>query len=602
MIMRYDKVQKLGKAMKLDTDVYFESFEKYKGNPLMILLGFYKGMYSNFFWSTFFYIIKHSPVWILPIVTASIINNVTENNPDVVAIIAFDVGLMIFLLILNVPMNYLHIHFRSKAVRKVEAGLRSALVHKIQVMSIPHLKDMLSGRLQSKIIRDVEAVETLSDQLFVSLINIAINIVVALFVTVQRSTIVFLFFLLTVPLAAFLVVAFKKPIKKHNQKFRKEMEETSARVTEMVQLVPVTRAHGLGDEEIVRMDTQVDLIAQAGYSLDIIQGNFGAVSWAFFQIAQVLCLAFTSILAVNSRVQVGDVVLYQSYFTTIVGQVSSLLTLLPIISKGLESVSSIGEILQFEYIEDSASKEDIGKITGQYSFENVCYSYPDTKEDILNDLTFDVKSGETIAFVGESGAGKSTIMNLLLGFGFPQSGVLKIDGKDITQINLKSYRKQLAVVPQNTILFSGSIRDNILYGTGNVSEEKLKRVIDESGLKGVIEKLPDGLDTVVGEHGDKLSGGQKQRISIARALIRDPKVILLDEATSALDALSEKEVTYALENMSQKCTTFIVAHRLATIEKADRIIVVDDGRIKESGSYKELMDKKGIFYRMEMTR
>ena len=587
--------------MNHENDIYLESFEKHSGNPLMTLLGFYKGMYHNFFWSTVFYIIKHSPVWILPIITANIINNVTNKNPDVLRVIFLNVGIMVVLLILNVPMNYLHIRFRSKAVRKVEAGLRSSLIHKIQVMSIPYQKDMLSGRLQSKIIRDVEAVETLSDQLFVSLINIAINISVALFVTVSKSIVVFIFFLLMVPLAAVLVVGFKKPIKKHNQKFRKEMEETSAKVMEMVQLVPVTRAHGLEKEEIMRMDTQVDLIAQAGYSLDIIQGNFGAVSWALFQIFQVSCLAFTSILAVKGSVQVGDVVLYQSYFTTIVGQVSSLLTLLPLISKGLESVTSIGEVLQFEHVEDTSDKRDVGEITGSYSFENVGYSYPDSERFILKDLTFEVKPGETIAFVGESGAGKTTIMNLLVGFGFPAEGSIKIDGNDITDINLNSYRKQLAVVPQNTILFSGTIRENILYGTTGISEEKLAKVIEEAGLKGVIENLPKGLDTMVGEHGDKLSGGQKQRISIARALIRDPKVIILDEATSALDSISEKEVSAALGSISNNCTTFIVAHRLATIKEADRIIVIGDGTIAESGSFDELMEKKGLFYEMEIT-
>jgi ATP-binding cassette subfamily B protein len=588
--------------MKLDTDVYFDSYKKHKGNPLMTLIGFYKGMYHNFFWSTVFYVIKHSPVWILPIVTANIINAVTDHRPNVITLIIFNIVLMVFLLILNVPMNYLHIHFRSKSVRKVEAGLRSALVHKIQVMSIPHQKDMLSGRLQSKVIRDVEAVETLSDQIFVSLINIIINMSVALAVTITKSIVVFLFFLFMVPLAALLVVTFKKPIKKHNQKFRKEMEETSAKVMEMVQLVPVTRAHALEDEEIMRMDTQVDLIAQAGYNLDIIQGNFGAVSWAFFQIFQVLCLAFTSILAVKGRVQIGDVVLYQSYFTSIVGQVSSLLTLLPVISKGLESVSSIGEILEFEHVEDSSDKEEVADIEGNFTFENVGYSYPDSDEYTVHDINLRVNKGETVAFVGESGAGKSTIMNLLVGFGLPTSGRILVDDKDLSHINLQSYRKNLAVVPQNTILFSGSIRDNILYGTSDITDAELDRVIEESGLKSVIDKLPMGLETKVGEHGDKLSGGQKQRISIARALIRHPKVILLDEATSALDALSEKEVTYALENMSNKCTTFIVAHKLATIEKADKIVVIDKGTVAECGTAKELMEKKGIFYRMEMTK
>ncbi len=496
-------------------------------------------------------------------------------------------------------MNYLHMHYRASAVRKVEAGLRSALVQKIQTMSILSEKDFQSGRLQSKIIRDVEAVETLSDQLFVNLLNILINVAVALAVTVSKSKIVFIFFLLMVPLAAVLVYIFKKPIKSHNQKFRKEMESTSARVMEMVELVPVTRAHALEQEEINKMNEHVQLIASEGYMLDITQTNFGAVSWACFQIFQVICLLFTACLAVKSVIHTGDVVLYQSYFATIVGQISGLLNLFPTISKGLESVDSIGEVLEIEDVEDNEGKTDIGSLKGNYTFENVSYTYPGNDKSVINDLNINISAGETIAFVGESGAGKSTIMNMLIGFIFPTEGRLLIDGEPIDEINLHSYRKQLAVVPQNTVLFSGTIRENLLYGTRDISEEVLNRVVEEAGLKSVIEKLPEGIDTEVGEHGDRLSGGQKQRISIGRALIRNPRVIILDEATSALDAISEREVTGALDNISKERTTFIVAHRLATIKRADRIIVMQDGGMVECGTFDELMEKRGYFYKME---
>ncbi len=587
--------------MDNNQDIYYESFKKYKDRPLRILVGFYKGRYLNFFLSTLFYIIKHSPVWVLPIITANIINGVTDGRDDIASVIIINALVMVFLLILNVPMNYLHVHFRSSAVRDVAAGLRKTLVYRIQTLTIPHQKDIQSGRLQSKIIRDVEAVETLSDQLFVSLLNIIINVCVALSVTIFKSKVVFVFFILMVPVSAFLVTTFKKPIKEHNKVFRKEMENASARVNEMVQLVPVTRAHALEKEELNKMDTQLKLIAHAGYGLDIIQAHFGAISWAVFQIFQVVCLVFTAFLAVNNSIQVGDVVLYQSYFTTIVGQVSSLLTLLPTISKGLESVVSIGEVVLDEDIEDYSGKEEIRDFRGAYEFKSVGYSYPDSKEAVVQNLTFDVKPCETVAFVGASGAGKSTIMNMIVGFCMPGSGLLTIDGVDIKNLNLHSYRRHLAVVPQSTILFSGTIRDNILYGTKDVSDDTLMKVVEESGLKSVIDKLPDGLDTLVGENGDKLSGGQKQRISIARALIRNPKVIILDEATSALDSISEKEVSYALDNLSSRCTTFLVAHRLATVRKADKIIVLDNGKVAEMGTFDELMEKKGIFYKMEET-
>ncbi|MCR4903917.1 MAG: ABC transporter ATP-binding protein/permease [Butyrivibrio sp.] len=582
-----------------DRKVYSKSFKKHGNNSLLVLIGFYKGYYLNFLLSTIFYIVKHSPVWVLPIVTANIINYVTEGVTNAWNLVLFNAFILLVLVFLNIPMNYLHMHFRSVAERSAEAGLRSALVHKIQHISMPYQSDLETGRLSSKIMRDVEAIETVSNQLFTNLLNICINIAVALSVTIFKSRIVFIFFILMVPISGILVGAFRKKIKSINKSFRKEMENTSARVIEMVEMMPVTRAHALEEKEISKMDDQVNQIAEKGYYLDIVQTNFGAVSWAIFQSFQIVCLVFTSMLAIKGKIPVGDVVLYQTYFTTIVNQVSSLLNLIPTITKGLESVSSVGEILLNENVEDDKGKKEIGELKGKYEFRNLHYRYPDSDTDIIKGLNLTVNEGETIAFVGESGAGKTTMINLLIGFCIPTEGKLLIDGNDISEINLHKYRENLAVVPQNTVLFSGTIRENILYGEDNVSEEMLQRVIDESGLRTVVNSLPEGLDTSLGEHGGKLSGGQRQRLAIARALVRNPKVIILDEATSALDNLSEKLVTGALDNLSLGRTTFIVAHRLSTIEKADRIVVMKDGEIVETGTFDELMAKKGYFYEME---
>ena len=217
---------------------------------------------------------------------------------------------------------------------------------------------------------------------------------------------------------------------------------------------------------------------------------------------------------------------------------------------------------------------------------------------VLNHLNLHVAAGETIALVGESGAGKSTVLNMVIGFNKPDSGRVLLDGVDMNTINLQTYRQHIAVVPQTSILFSGTIRDNITYGVKKISEQKLNQVIDAANLRSFIDGLPDGLDTVVGEHGGKLSGGQRQRISIARALMRDPDIIILDEATSALDSISEKEIQEALNNLTKDRTTFIVAHRLSTIKGADKIAVMRDGHCTEYGSYDELMALKGEFYEM----
>lgn len=584
----------------IDVESWFiECYKKHKGHPMQILLGLYKGNYHKFFLAVIFFFIKHAPVWVLPIVTANIINDITSGSPETYQNIIIQAMIMIVLVALNIPMNYMYTRYKSLATRYAETGLRRALVRKLQQLSISYHKETQSGRLQSKIMRDVEAVETLSTQMFLSILNIALNIAIALIVTINKSLVVFIFFLLTTPIAAATMVFFRNVMKKRNNEFRKEMEETSARVMEMVELIPVTRAHALEEEEVQKMSGQLFAVAEKGYRLDVIQSLFGSVGWAIFQIFQVVCLGFTGFLAIKGTVMPGDITLYQSYFATIVSQVSSLMSLIPTIAKGIESVNSIGEVLLEDDIEQNEGKEIIKDIYGEFDFKDVTFRYNNIDRPVLHNLNLHVDKGETIALVGESGAGKSTILNLVIGFNQVNSGEVLIDGHNMKDIDLRSYRKYLAVVPQTSILFSGTIRDNITYGVDNVDEAILDEIVKAANLTDLINSLPDGLDTMVGEHGGKLSGGQRQRISIARALIRNPKVIVLDEATSALDSISEKLIQESLNNLTKDRTTFIVAHRLSTIKDADKIAVIADGHCVEYGTYDELMNLKGEFYQMK---
>ena len=225
------------------------------------------------------------------------------------------------------------------------------------------------------------------------------------------------------------------------------------------------------------------------------------------------------------------------------------------------------------------------------------FTYPDDpSSNVLSDFSLSVKKGECIAFVGESGSGKTTALNLLIGFHFPTEGTLYMDGHDIRDINLTAYRRHIAVVSQNNTLFSGSIRDNIAYGLPHVTDEEIQKVVDMANLRDLINELPDGIYTQIGERGGRLSGGQKQRIAIARAMIRDPQIILLDEATSALDNVSEHKVQEAMDKLIHGRTTFVVAHRLSTIRNADRIVVMKNGKCVEIGTYDSLMENKGYFY------
>lgn len=363
-------------------------------------------------------------------------------------------------------------------------------------------------------------------------------------------------------------------------------------------MTQITRAHALENREVHKMTTLLNKVANTGFHLDVIQALFGACSWVIFQLFQLLCLVFSVFLAIKGQIEIGDISMYQSYFSTLTGQVSTLIGLMPIITKGFESISSIGEILGASDIEDNRGKFEITDLKGEYEFKNVEFSYEDD-QPLLRGLNLKVNAGETIAIVGESGSGKSTLLNLVLGFNLPKSGQVLVDGHDITTINLHTYRKNLAVVPQNSVMFTGTIRENITYGMTNVSEEQLNKVLDAARLTEFIGSLPQGVDTPLEEHGANLSGGQRQRLSIARALIRDPKVIIFDEATSALDSVSEKEIQKAINNLSKDRTTFIVAHRLSTIRDADRIAVVKNGVCAEIGTFEELMEKKGEFYKMQ---
>lgn len=574
------------------------AFTSSRGNPLKTLWLLFKGYVWSLLGSVFFFLLKHSPTWIFPLAMANMINAVTERDPDIASVIVGNVAFLTVILLLNIPLNYVHTWLYAKSVRQIECDLRNAMVRKLQQLSIPYLRRTQSGRLQSKIMRDVEQVQTLSAQIFISILSILTGLVVSFVVVIARSREVFLFFMGTIPVAVFLVVVFKKRIQDDNQKFRQEMEATSARVMEMVEMIPVTRAHALENKEASRMEEQLSRMAQKGLRLDMVQTYFGSISWVAFQVFQVLCLGFTAWMAYRQRIGIGDITLYQTYFSSIVSQIANLITLIPIIAKGLESVQSIGDILREEDVEENTVKEQLQQVEGDLDFEQVSFAYEKDETPVLQNFTLHIHRGETVAFVGGSGSGKSTLMNLAIGFLKPSQGKIFVDGKDLSTIHLRSYRRRLSVVPQQSILFSGTVRENITYGCEDISEERLWEIIRAANLEDVISKLPQGLDTLVSEHGSNLSGGQKQRISIARAFVRDPSILFLDEATSALDSASEKKIQDALENLSKGRTTLIVAHRLSTIRNADRIAVISGGKLSEIGSFDELMKKQGEFYQL----
>lgn len=566
-----------------------------KVRSLHLLLKLYKGHYGRLFFGAIIYIIKDSPIWALPIITADIINLVTHPPENFLWHIIVDAVIAALMLLINIPFHTLYVKILSKANRNVEAGLRGAMVRKLQQLSITYHKDTQSGKIQSKVMRDVEVVTDLASHIMNTILGTIINMCITLVIVISNNIVIFFMFLLLVPAAVFLQKSFHKIMRTQTKEFREELENTSAAVYDMEELIPVTRAHSLENTEVTKLTKAITKIAERGYQSDSTYSFFGALSWTLMHFFQILCLFITAFMAFKKFITIGEISLYQTYFTLLSTHVMSIVYLLPAITRGADAIRSIGEILSAYDIEKNHGKPKLQNLKGHYEFKNVVFNY-DMDTHVLNGLNLDIKEGETIALVGESGSGKSTIINLVTGFNLAEKGELLIDGQNIKNFDLRSYRKFLSVVPQNSILFSGTIRENITYGNDTYTEQQLNDAIHAAQLDDVIAKLPHGLDTNVGEHGSKLSGGQRQRISIARAIIRNPRVIIFDEATSALDSVTEREIQAAIDNLTRDRTTFIVAHRLSTIKNADKIAVIKNGNCVEYGTYDELIAKRGEFY------
>ena len=427
------------------------------------------------------------------------------------------------------------------AVREIGADLRNGLTSRLQSLSIGFHSRVSASIVQTKVVRDVENVEVMLQQIAHPLLSATMVMLGAIVMTALAVPEFLPVYALTIPLAVLLRFVLARRSRERNESFRREVEHFSARVGEMATLMPITRAHGLEATAEERVAVGAEGVRSAGYRLDVLNGRFASLSWVSLQLLGVLCLVLAAWVSITGIITIsaGQVVLLSSYFALITGSVTGLLMLLPIGAKGLESVRSIAEVMQEPDLEVNAGKRRVDRVDGRLTLEHVHFRYPDADTDALDGIDLTIEAGQTVAFVGPSGSGKSTVLNLALGFLRPTGGRLLLDGVDTALLDLRSVRTHVSVVPQESVLFEGSIRDNVAYGLPKVSEQRIRQALVDANAAEIVDALPDGWDTVVGERGARLSGGQRQRIAIARALVRDPRILLLDEATSALDPESE---------------------------------------------------------------
>ncbi len=546
--------------------------------------------------------LKEIPLWFLPVVTAEIIDLVATDGDVSTVLMWF--GIAAGLLLQNYPMHIVYTRNFMTVVRDTGADLRNALAARLQSLSIGYHTRVSSSIVQTKVVRDVENVELMLQQVTHPLLSSTMVLIGAVAMTAIAVPEFLPVYALAVPIALGLRWALGRRSQVRNEVFRREVEGFAARVGEMASLIPVTRAHGLEQTAVSRVSAGADGVRRAGLHLDMLNGHVASISWVTMQLLGVGCLVLAAVFALTGVLPItpGEVVLLSSYFALLTQGLTQLLMLIPVGARGLESMRSISEVLQEPDLEQNEGKRAVHRVDGHIQLERVTHRYDGSDRDAVSEVALDIRPGETVAFVGSSGSGKSTMLNLVLGFVRPTGGRILLDGADMQTLDLRSVRRFVSVVPQESVLFEGTIRDNIAYGLDDASPEQLRQALRDANAADFVESLPEGWNTVVGERGARLSGGQRQRLAIARALVRDPRILLLDEATSALDPESEELVKEALNRLMRGRTTLVVAHRLSTIRQADRIVVLEDGRIVEQGDHDGLLRRGGRYAHLHATQ
>ncbi len=505
---------------------------------------------------------------------------------------------LVVILVFQAIFSFLRIYLFSRVSEWAMADVRRDVYSKIITLPIPFLEQRRVGELTSRITSDVTQLQDVLSFTIAEFFRQIATLVVGIALISITSWKLTLFMLATFPVMVVSAMVFGRYIRRLSKKAQDELAAANVIAEETLQSVNVVKAFTNERLEVKRYQTALERVVENALKAATFRGGF--VSFIIFALfgGIVGVIWYGANLVQAGELSIADLFTFVLYTTFIGGAMGGLGDMYAQINKTIGASERLGEIMgerpEINLAEpDPAPANAIGQIT----YDQVEFSYPSRADvEVLKGLSFKIGAGEKIALVGYSGAGKSTIVQLLMRFYDPVRGQIRIDGKTLSDYPLNSLRNMIAIVPQEVMLFGGTIQENIAYGRPDATEADIREAARKANALQFIESFPDKLQTLVGERGVKLSGGQRQRVAIARAILKDPKILILDEATSSLDAESEQLVQSALDELMKNRTTIVIAHRLATIRKVDTIYVIREGQIVESGSHDELaLIEKGLY-------
>src|SRR5690625_5071226 len=549
-------------------------------------------------------ILKFAIPLLIPLITKFVIDDIigaedltsSEKTTKLTTIIV--IAFVIFLF-LRPPIEYYRQYLAQWVSSNILYDIRDKLFEHIQRLSLRFYSNTKTGEIIARVIHDVEQTKVF---VVTGLMNVwldAVTILIAIGIMLTMNVPLTIVSIILFPLYGFAVKYFYSRLRQLTRERSQKLAEVQGHLHERVQGIRVTRSFALEDHEHEQFDHRNSSFLNKAIEHTSWNAKTFAATNTITDLAPLLVIAFAAYQVITGNLTMGTMVAFVGYMGRVYSPLRRLVNASTELTQSIASIDRVFEFYNETYdISDKENAIQLGRVNGVVEFDNVSFHYDKDDGTVLKDINLSVEKGETIALVGMSGGGKSTLISLIPRFYDVIDGSIKVDGIDIRDVQARSLRNNIGIVLQDNILFSESIAMNIRMGNPEASDEEVVAAAKAANADEFINDLPDGYDTLVGERGVRLSGGQQQRIAIARVFLKNPPILIFDEATSALDLESEQNIQKAMEKLASERTTFIVAHRLATITHADRIVVIEHGKIQELGSHEELMRKKGSYYEL----